>query len=366
MSEPALRPDLIAETATAIAARQRPDGRLPWHTEQHTDAWNHVEGAMGLLLGGMRTEAEHAYEWLVRNQRPDGSWAQSYAWDGSIEDPDVDTNMCAYIAAGVWHHYLLTRDRGFVEAMWPSVERAIDYVLDHQAATGEIAWMHHADGTIDRRCLLTASSSIYMSVRCAVAIAEEIGHERPDWELSIGLLAYALRERQHAFWPKPRWSMDWYYPVLAGALRGSAALERLDERWDTFVVVDRGCRCVADKPWVTTAETCELVLALDAAGRTAEARTLFDDIQFLRQDDGAYQEGWVFPEDVFWPGRTPPWTAGAVLLAADALDQRSPAWDLFRGDRLPAGLGADEIEEHLSTLGDAMGAKTRLGSSRPA
>jgi hypothetical protein len=340
----------VEETATAIARRQRPDGRLPWHTEQHTDPWNHIEGAMGLMLGGRRCEAEHAYEWLIKAQRPDGSWVQSYAWDGSIEDPDVDTNMCAYVATGVWHHYLITQDRGFLTALWPVVEKAIDYGLDHQGPQGEIAWMHHADGTIDRRSLLTACSSIYMSVRCAVAIAEEIGEERPDWELSIGLLGHAIRSRPDRFWPKPRWSMDWYYPVLTGVVRGEVAIERFDERWDAFVVDDRGCRCVADKPWVTTAETCELVLALETAGCDEAAWRLFSDVQFLRQEDGAYQEGWVFPEDVFWPGRTPPWTAGAVLLAADALDRRSPAWNLFHGDDLPTGLGAEELEEHLAPV----------------
>jgi hypothetical protein len=337
----------IEQTAEAIAARQRPDGRLPWHTEQHTDAWNHIEGAMGLMLGGRRCEAEHAFEWLVGAQRPDGSWAQSYAWDGSVEQPDADTNMCAYVAVGTWHHYQLTRDRGFLGALWPVVERAIDYVLDHQAAGGEIAWNHHADGTIDRRALLTASSSIYHSSRCAVAIAEELGEERPDWELSIGLLGHAIAHRPDAWWHKPRWSMDWYYPILTGAIRGDEALARIDERWETFVVDGRGCRCVSDKPWVTTAETCELVLALDAAGRSEDAARLFRDVQFLRQDDGAYQEGWVFPEDVHWPGRTPPWSAAAVLLAADALDRRSAAWNIFRGDELPRGLSADEIQEHL-------------------
>lgn len=347
MSE-ALPLHLVEQTADAIANRQQPDGRLPWHTEQHTDPWNHVEGAMGLMLGDRRTEAELAYEWMVRTQRPDGSWAQSYAWDGSVEDPDVDTNMCAYIATGVWHHYLLTTDIGFLDAMWPVVERAIDYVLDHQAPGGEIAWMHHANGTIDRRCLLTASSSIYHAVRCAVAIAERIGHERPDWELSIGLLSHAIRHRQDAFWPKPRWSMDWYYPIMTGVIRGGAAAQRFAERWDTFVVPGLGCRCVADQPWVTTAETCELVLALDAAG-DARAHTIFDEIQFARQEDGAYQEGWVFPKDVFWPGRTPPWTSGAVLLAGDALDKRSAAWNLFRADDLPTGLSPEEVSEHLSS-----------------
>jgi hypothetical protein len=349
--------DQIEETAAAIAARQRPDGRLPWHSGQHTDPWNHVEGAMGLMLGRRRCEAEHAYEWLAGAQRADGSWAQSYAWDGSIESADADTNMCAYVAAGAWHHYLLTRDKAFLEAFWPIVEKAIDYVLDHQSPGGEIAWMHHADGTVDRRALLTASSSIYMSVRCAVAIAEAVGSERPDWEVSIGLLAHAIRHRGEVFWPKPRWSMDWYYPSLVGV---ASDPERFDERWETFIVPGRGCRCVADKPWITTAETCELVLALDACGRTDDAVRLFEDVQFMRQDDGAYQEGWVFPEDVWWPGRTPPWTSGAVLLADDALAQRTPAWNLFRGDELPHGLSAEEIQEHLPA------AFRSVGSTRTA
>jgi hypothetical protein len=337
----------IDETAAAIAARQRPDGRLPWHTDQHTDAWNHVEGAMGLALGARWAEADRAFEWLARAQRPDGSWAESYAWDGSVLKPDADTNMCAYVAVGTWHRYLITRDVGFIHWMWPVVQRAIDYVLDHQAPGGEVAWNHHADGRIDRRALLTATSSIYMSVRCAVAVAEAMGEERPDWEISIGLLAHAIRNRPEAFWPKPRWSMDWYYPVLTGAVRGDDAIGRLEAGWGRFVVPDRGCLCVADKPWVTTAETCELIVALDAAGSSEPAREMFADLQFLRQDDGAYQEGWVFPENVFWPGRTPPWTSGAALLADDALAQRSPAWNIFRGDELPTGLGAEEIEEHL-------------------
>ena len=343
-----LTPDQVRETADAIARSQRPDGRLPWHTEQHTDPWNHVEGAMGLMLGGRIDAADKAFEWLLRSQRPDGSWAQSYAWDGAVLDPDADTNMCAYIASGVWHRFLLTHEQSFLEETWSAVERAIDYVLDHQAPTGEIAWMHHANGTVDKRALLTASSSIYMSVRCAVAIAEEMGVQRPDWELSIGLLAHAIRERKDRFWPKARWSMDWYYPVLTSVVHGDAADTRLDAKWDTFVVDGRGCRCVADRPWITTAETVELVVALHNAGRTEDAERVFDDVQFLRQDDGAYQEGWVFPENVCWPGRTPPWTAGAVLLANDALTETSAAWNIFRGDDLPKGLGDEEVEEHLA------------------
>ena len=69
--------------------------------------------------------------------------------------------------------------------------------------------------------------------------------------------------------------MDWYYPILGGALRGRAADARIDERWGDFVVDGLGIRCVDDRPWVTGAETCELVLALDALGdRDRSARAV--------------------------------------------------------------------------------------------
>ena len=42
--------------------------------------------------------------------------------------------------------------------------------------------------------------------------------------------------------------MDWYYPVLAGALDRAAASDRIDERWSEFVIDSGGVRCVSDRP----------------------------------------------------------------------------------------------------------------------
>ena len=144
----------------------------------------------------------------------------------------------------------------------------IDYALAYQTETGEIAW--RADDPADG-ALLTGSSSIHLSLRCAIAIAERLGHERPDWELSLGALAIAIAHRPERFLDKQRWAMDWYYPILGGVLRGQAAQLRIAHYWDTFVVEGRGVRCVSDQPWVTAAETCELVMALDAIGETERA-----------------------------------------------------------------------------------------------
>ena len=316
-------------TVQSIADVQLSNGMIPWFPGGHADPWNHVEAAMALALGGRRDEAERAYEWLVRMQREDGSWHQYYLAD-RVEEHKLDTNVCAYVAAGVWHHWLLFRDLGFLEWMWPTVERAIDWVLELQKPRGEIIWAVHADGTPWSYALLTGSSSIAHSLRCAIACADVLGHERPDWELSAARLASVIQHEPDAFEPKDRWAMDWYYPVLTGMVLGDAGRDRLKAGWDRFVVEGRGTRCVEDRPWITAAETCECVLAHLAVGEDDKAVALFEWAQALREPDGSYWTGIVFPEDKHFPGgERSTYTAAAVVLAADALARRSSASGLF-------------------------------------
>jgi hypothetical protein len=319
----------VDATIDSIAAEQLPSGLIPWARDVHGDAWNHTEATMALALGGRWAETERAYEWLLAHQRPDGSWHQYYLGD-RVEDPKLDANICAYPATGVWHHWLLTADRGFIEAMWPMVERAVDFVLDLQAPRGEIRWARHVDGTAWPYALLTGSSSISHSLRCAIALAEELGHERPDWELSAAALLRTIRDVPGAFLPKERWAMDWYYPVLAGALRCDESQARLDAGWDRFVMEGRGVRCVSDRPWVTAAETCECALAALAARRPELARDLFEWAQALRAGDGSYFTGIVHPQEDHFPAdERSTYTAAAVVLAADALSRTTRASGLF-------------------------------------
>jgi hypothetical protein len=237
----------------------------------------------------------------------------------------------------VWHHYLLTKDDGFVQSMWPVVERAIDFVLDLQRPRGEIIWARHADGTPWSFALLTGSSSICHSLRCAIALAEHLGHERPDWELSAGRLADVIAHEPEAFAPKHRWAMDWYYPVLAGVLTGDHGRDRLAQHRDTFFMEGRGVRCVSDRPWVTAAETSECALAHLAVGEDDVARTLLEWAQHLRADDGSYWTGIVLPEEKHFPGgEQTTYSSAAVVLVVDALCGESKTSGLFRGEGLPA------------------------------
>ncbi|GDY28978.1 prenyltransferase [Gandjariella thermophila] len=335
-----LTADDVLATARTIAAAQERSGAIPWFAGGHVDPWDHVESAMALSAAGLHTEAERAYRWLARTQRPNGSWPMKIR-SGRVEDATADTNFCAYLAVGVWHHRLVTSDDRFAERMWPTVRRAIEFVLDAQTVRGEIAWARGADGEPAGEALLTGCASIHHSLRCALALADHLGVPQPGWEVDLGRLGHVLRHHPEAFEPKDRYSMDWYYPVLGGAVRGEPAHRRIAGRWADFVVPGLGIRCVDDHPWVTGAETCELALSLDTLGDTDRAAGLLADMQHLREEDGSYWTGFVFADGKRWPEERTTWTSAAVILVADALSRTSAGNGIFRAEDLPTGLAVD-------------------------
>ncbi|HEY1446415.1 MAG TPA: hypothetical protein VGF51_16090 [Acidimicrobiales bacterium] len=339
--------DVLA-TAEAIADVQRHDGMIPWFDDGHCDPWNHVEAAMALTVCGLVDEAVAAYRWLVERQLPDGSWFNYYRRD-VVKDPRLDTNVCAYLAAGAWHHHLITGDVEFLGELWPTIEGGIDWILRLQQPDGSVLWSLDSSGRPEGYALLTGSSSIYHSLRCAVAIAECLAKDRPDWELAAGRLGHAVAHHPGAFAPKVEFAMDWYYPMLSGALEGEAGRLRIAEGWSTFVMEGLGVRCVSTGDWVTAAETAECVLTLDALGLDHAARELFVAGQNLRLPDGSYWTGMVYPErETFPKNERTTYTFAAMVLAADALSDTTPAAGLFRGECLPAPL--DLAEPHC---GDA-------------
>ncbi|MCP9959173.1 MULTISPECIES: hypothetical protein [Streptomyces] len=330
-----------AETAAAILAAQRGSGAIPWFRGHHLDPWDHTEAAMALDAAGEHEAAARAYAWLARHQNPDGSWYAAYH-DGDAERPtDLarESNFCAYAAVGVWHHYLTTGDEAFLDRMWPTVRAAVGFVLALQQPGGQIGWKREADGTPVTDALLTGSSSIHHALRCALAIAEHREEPQPDWELAAGALAHAVAHHPERFLDKGRYSMDWYYPVLGGAVTGAAAKERIESRWDEFVVPGLGVRCVLPNPWVTGGESCELALTLWAMGEPDRAADVLRSIGHLRAEGGLYWTGYVFEGDrAFWPEELTTWTAGSLLLAVAALGGDEATTAVFGGERLPSGL----------------------------
>jgi hypothetical protein len=327
--------DEVVASGEHLARLQTPSGMIPWWPGGHCDPWNHVESAMALDVAGFHHEAERAYEWLADIQRDDGSWHNYYLPDGdrdlAVEEAKIDTNVVAYIATGVWHHWRCTGDRSFVDNLWPTVERALDFVLGLRRDDGLVLWAVEHDGTRTwDYALLTGTSSIQHALRCGAAVGLATGSARPDWIAAADVMCSMIARAPLAFQPKTRWAMDWYYPVLTRAIEDEDAKVRLADGWTQFSMEHCGVRCVYDEPWVTASETAEASLAYAAIGDFATATDLLAWTRSHRCADGSYLTGLVYPDRLVFPaGEHTAYTAAAVLLAADAIAGASPASDLF-------------------------------------
>ena len=331
-------PIMLAENLQATAAYilrlQLPSGALPWFAGGITDPWDHVEAIMGLTVAGHHHAALKGFGWLANNQRENGAWFAAYQNNAVADDTRAETNFVAYVATGLWHYYLATGDTAALRRFWPMLIKAMTFVLAQQAPSGEIYWAVDSQTGTSKDALVTGCSAIYKSLACACHVAAALGEDCTLWRTARHRLGDALRNKPECFdrtWEsKARYSMDWFYPVLTGVISGEAAKQRINEKWDTFVEPGLGCRCVEEQPWITVAETCELIMACVVAGESQRAATLYQNIQRFQLDDGSWWTGYVFPDDAYWPDEKPTWTAGAVLLAADALFDLTPAASLFK------------------------------------
>lgn len=315
---------------------QKKDGEIPWSENGKTDPWDHVECAMGLTVAGYNDAARKAYQWSRATQAADGSWWSEYLAGMPKPGAHKDANMSAYIASGVRHYFLATGDVDFLEFMWPTVKRAMGFIMRLQGPGGEIYWAQRADYSISRKALLTGSSAIYLSLCSAIEIARILGRKKSIWEAAAKRLGHAIRNKPQLFdQTKARYAMDWYYPVLSGAVSDSAARARLKKGWRRFIMDGWGVRCVSDQSWVTMAETAELVVTLAAMAEYELAGILFEWIRANQYNNGAYWTGLTVPDRHIYTMEKTTWTGAAVLLAADILYEISPAHRLFSTGHRP-------------------------------
>jgi nuclear transport factor 2 (NTF2) superfamily protein len=322
----------IDSVCSLILSLQRENGDIPWYEGGKTDPWDLVESIMGLNIGGYFDASRRAFRWLSKMQNKDGSWFSSYI-NGAPLDRTRETHMAGYISVGLFHTWLIERDIKLLKEMWPIMKKAIDFSISLQIETGEIYWARSPEYKIDPMALLTSSSSIYMSLKCALSIARLLGEKCLSWEIAFEKLGYSIRENMHNYnVSKSRFSMYWFYPVLSGVLTGERAETRIKKYWRKYVIDGQGARCVTDQPWVTIAETCELVLSLYAIGWFEKAEIVFSWIQDRIYEDKSFWCGYTYPDMVIWPEEKISWTNAVALMAADALYELTPASGLFSHD----------------------------------
>ena len=321
----------VEQTAASIAAMQEADGAIPWTPGEHTDVWNHVESAMALLVGGqLDGRGRGPSPWCLDTQREDGSWPMKIV-AGEVEDASGETNMSAYLAVGVWHHWLVRRDFGVRRtALARGAPRAglgrRRCSCPSAASPGRRSGHDGRPAKVNDEALLAGSSSIY-HVAARRGRARRAGRGAAA---RVGARGRPPRPRA-ARAPRP---VPGQVDLLDGLVlpgprrRGPRRGRRTrcsPTRWDDFVEPGLGIRCVDHQPVGDRRGDLRAGAGPRRARRPrAGAAAVRRHAAPARHDEGRYWTGYVFPDEVNWPVEHTTYTAAAVILAADALAHATP------------------------------------------
>ena len=335
----------LQQTVDAIAEWQLPSGMIPWFPGGHADPWNHVEAAMALTLGGRHAEAEAAFTWLAAMQRPDGSWHQYYLAD-RVEQDKLDANVCAYVAAGVWHRWLCTEDRGVRRG--PVAGRRGPSTSSSTCRRRGARSSGRATPTARRGRSPCSPARRRSATACAAPSPWPScwATSGPTGSCPPPASPTSIRHVPEAFAPKHRWAMDWYYPVLAGVMAGDDGRARLASRYKG-VRDRRAGRALRVRPALGHRRRDVRVRPRPAGRGQPEPwpRTCSAGRSSTAPTTGATGPARCSPTRARFPaGERSTYTASAVVLAADGLSGGSPASGLFtRHDEvLPVGFDAEE------------------------
>ena len=244
--------DYYQDSINFILDTQADDGSICWEQNKKLDPWDHIESAMALTVAGQTEAAKKAFEWMQSNQESVGGWFSEYK-SGLPSKKRMETNFAAYLCVGIWHFYLATKDKSFVEEYYPVLDRAMEFVISMQTDSGDVLWALDEKGSKLDDSLITGCSSIYKSLECFKAIKKLLNKDLGNLEDQMRSLRGAITNKPQRFdrgWKsKERYSMDWYYPILCGVITGKAGLERFQHKEKEFIVEGLGCKCVVEEPW---------------------------------------------------------------------------------------------------------------------
>ena len=194
---------------------------------------------MALLVGGEVEAADAAYDWCLRHQRADGSWPMKVVGD-QVEDASGDTNMTAYLAVGVWHHWLVRRDPGSSPAVAGRPTRAGLRRRACSCRSAGIAWSATRATAVNRRAARRQLEHLHVAARRARARRAASASRSRTGSWRPGGCGTPCRAPGRVRWTRRRSRWTGTTRCSAGAVREPRRDRLLAQRWDDFVVAGLG------------------------------------------------------------------------------------------------------------------------------
>ena len=328
---------LFLEIAKSIKKIQLKSGAIPSNKDNSHDPWDHIESIMGLNFLQDKESADLAFDWLKNNQNADGSWYSKYLDEKPIE-LNKPTHYSPYISVAALHHYKIFSDKKKLSELWKTISLALDFSINLQNPNGTIPWSVDKNNKIEEDFLITGSSSILKSIECAIKISRILEEgDNNSWIRAYKSLAMAIKNPKGLFdvtMDRSRFSMDWYYPIISGALSSEEKDFYIKKILKDFYVDGLGIKCVREEPWVTVAETSEFIITLVISNRLEEARKIFSEAMNITDENDVPYMGWQYEQNIFWPEEKPSWTSAALILAADSIYNFSSGSDILTVNHL--------------------------------
>jgi len=289
-----------------IISNQSSSGAIFWDEKGKCDPWDHCECLIALAI---YEEWEHFWRgvnWFITNLNEDGLIYAEF----QNEKPSklhYESHHAPYIIMPLIQASLIDKEQDYKKILTNEqllkLENIFEVLDDFKDEDGYFYWAKDSNGYSDNS-LITASMSIFLSL-----IAKDKSFPKFNTEMWQEKFNRDGVDRS-------RFSMDFYYPFLAGIKNNKK--EFLD-LLDNYYVKGLGVKCVAEEPWVTIAESSECVISALIHDNEYIAKEIFNDIQQFQNKDGIFPTGYQYNMGIFWPEENSTWTNAAVIIAAHAL-----------------------------------------------
>ena len=289
-----------------IISNQSSSGAIFWDEKGKCDPWDHCECLIALAI---YEEWEHFWRgvnWFITNLNEDGLIYAEF----QNEKPSklhYESHHAPYIIMPLIQASLIDKEQDYKKILTNEqllkLENIFEVLDDFKDEDGYFYWAKDSNGYSDNS-LITASMSIFLSL-----VAKDKSFPKFNTEMWQEKFNRDGVDRS-------RFSMDFYYPFLAGIKNNKK--EFLD-LLDAYYVKGLGVKCVAEEPWVTIAESSECVISALIHDNENIAKQIFNDIQQFQNKDGIFPTGYQYDMEIFWPEENSTWTNAAVIIAAHAL-----------------------------------------------